>query len=85
MRFEWFRDEDGTRVGLNRPSNPNNVPFVGNFYSVSAGLNWSPTTNLTFRPEIRADWFNGDQVRQPYDDGDDDSQVLLGMDAILLF
>ena len=44
MRFEWFRDEDGTRVGLNRPSNPNNVPFVGNFYSVSAGLNWLPTT-----------------------------------------
>ena len=26
-RFEWFRDEDGTRVGLmNRPANPNNPP-----------------------------------------------------------
>ena len=22
-RFEWFQDTDGTRVGLNRPSNPN--------------------------------------------------------------
>jgi hypothetical protein len=87
LRFEWFRDEDGTRVGLNRPSNPNNVPFVGDFYSISAGVNWSPTTNLTLRPEIRFDWFNDDsgQAILPYDDGADDSQLLLGIDAILLF
>ena len=85
MRFEWFRDQDGTRVGLNRPSNPNKVPFVGNFYSLSLGLNWSPTTNLTFRPEIRADWFDGVQARKPYNDAADSSQLLLGVDAILLF
>ena len=85
MRFEWFRDEDGTRVGLNRPSNPNKVPFVGNFYSLSAGLNWLPTTNLIVRPEIRADWFDGDQAVQPFNDGTDDSQLLLAVDAILLF
>ena len=35
-RFEWFRDEDGTRVGLNRPSNLNNVPYMGDFYSLSS-------------------------------------------------
>jgi hypothetical protein len=85
LRFEWFRDEDGTRVGLNRPSNPNKVPFVGNFYSVTAGLNWTPNDNLIVRPEIRYDWFDGDQVRQPYNDGTDSSQVLLGIDAILVF
>jgi hypothetical protein len=84
-RFEWFRDEHGTRVGLNRPSNPNDVPFVGNFYSVALGLNWSPTSNLIVRPEIRGDWFNGDQVRQPFDDGSDDSQILLAIDAIVQF
>jgi hypothetical protein len=85
LRFEWFRDEDGTRVGLNRPSNPNNVPFVGNFYSLSAGLNWMPTANLTVRPEIRADWFDGAQPVQPFDDGASSNQFLLGVDAILLF
>jgi hypothetical protein len=85
LRFEWFRDEDGTRVGLNRPSNPNKVPFVGHFYSFATGVNWSPTTNLTLRPEIRVDWFDGEQARQPFDDGTDDTQLLLAVDAILLF
>ncbi len=85
MRFEWFRDEDGTRVGLNRPSNPNNPPFVGNFYSVSAGVNWKPTRNFTLRPEIRCDWYDGDAQRLPYDDGTDSNQLLLGLDAILLY
>ena len=85
LRFEWFRDEDGTRVGLNRPSNPNNVPFVGNFYSVAAGVNWMPTSNLTLRPEIRADWYDGNQPVQPFNDGIDSSQLLLGVDAILVF
>ncbi len=85
LRFEWFRDEDGTRVGLNRPSNPNIVPFTGNFYSVSAGMNWTPTTNLTLRPEVRVDWFDGSQPVLPFGDGDDDSQLMFGIDAILLF
>jgi hypothetical protein len=85
LRFEWFRDEDGTRVGLNRPSNPNNVPFVGDFYSLSAGLNWSPTTNLIVRPEIRADWYDGAQLTQPFNDGAEDTQLLFGVDAILVF
>jgi hypothetical protein len=58
---------------------------VGNFYSVALGLNWSPTSNLIVRPEIRGDWFNGDQVRQPFDDGSDDSQILLAIDAIVQF
>ena len=64
LRFEWFRDEDGTRVGLNRPSNPNKPPFVGNFFSLTAGLNWTPSTNFTLRPEIRADWFDGNQAHR---------------------
>ena len=83
MRFEWFRDEEGTRVGLNRPSNPNVPPLDGNFYSLSLGLNWMPTYNLTVRPELRADWYNGDAL--PYDDGADDNQFMVGFDAILRF
>ena len=52
LRFEWFRDEEGTRVGLNRPSNPNKPPFSDNFYSISLGLNWAPTENFVLRPEF---------------------------------
>lgn len=85
MRFEWFRDEEGTRVGLNRERNPNDPPFVGDFYSLSAGLNWSPNYNFTLRPELRADWYDGNSVRQPYDDGDDDTQFMLGVDGIVSF
>ena len=48
-------------------------------------VNWSPTANLILRPEIRYDWFDGAQARQPFGDGTNDSQFLLAMDAILLF
>lgn len=87
VRFEWFRDEEGTRVGLNRPSNPNVPPFPGNVYSLSAGVNWAPTDNFVLRPEIRADWYDGNvnAPQDPYGDGDDASQLMLGFDAIFLF
>jgi len=84
-RFEWFRDVDGTRVGLNRPRNPNNPPLAGDYYSFTFGVNWMPTENLTIRPEVRADWFDGAAGTFPYDDGNDDSQVMFGIDGILLF
>ena len=86
VRFEWFRDEDGTRVGLNRPRNPNVPPFAGDFYSLSLGLNWKPCPSLTLRPELRADWFDGDtDTFRPFNDGTETRQFLVGMDAILLF
>ena len=85
VRFEWFHDEDGTRVGLNRANNPNNPSFPGDVYSLSAGVNWTPTGNLTLRPEIRADWYDGEAVRSPFDDGAATNQLMLGLDAILLF
>lgn len=84
LRFEWFRDQDGTRVGLNRPSNPNKAPFPGSFYSLTYGLNWMPTERFIFRPEIRADWFDGGP-RRPYDDGSEDYQLMVGFDLIYLF
>jgi hypothetical protein len=83
-RFEWFRDEDGTRVGLNRLTNPNVPPFAGNFYSISLGMNWQPMKNVIIRNDIRFDWFdNGTAL--PFDDGTRDNQTLLGFDAILTF
>jgi len=56
-RFEWFQDTDGTRVGLNRPSNPNHVPLPGTFYSLTIGPNRTPTGNFIMRPAFRCDFF----------------------------
>ena len=82
-RFEWFRDEDGVRLGLSRPDNPNKGPYVGDMYSLSLGVNWKPYCNLTFRPEVRYDWFDGTGL--PFNDGTDSQQFLVGMDAIWQF
>ncbi len=82
-RFEWFRDDDGVRLGLSRPANPNDASYVGNLYSLSFGLNWTPLRNIMIRPEVRWDSFDG--AGQPFDDGNDDSQFLMGLDAILTF
>ena len=83
---ERARDEDGTRVGLNRVSNPNKPPFVGDFFSVSVGANWTPRPNVTIRPEVRYDWYDGDPAAAlPFDDGTDGDQLMLGVDVILVF
>ena len=87
-RFEWFRDDDGSRVtGLR---NPNNAifgqSFAGNFYEIALGMNWTPSSNLTVRPELRYDWFDGvGTVAGPFDSGTDTEQFLLGFDAIYLW
>jgi hypothetical protein len=82
-RMEWFRDDDGVRIGLNRPSNPNKPPFVGSLYSLSGGFNWTPGNALVIRPEVRWDWFEGAGL--PFEDGADDSQFVIGADAIWSF
>ncbi|MCA9161526.1 MAG: porin [Planctomycetales bacterium] len=82
-RFEWFRDEEGTRAGLNRPSNPNKAPLRGSFYSLTLGLNWTPLPNFALRPEFRADIFDGSAL--PYDDGTSDTQFTIGLDGVVLF
>ena len=30
-----------------------------NYFEITEGTNWNPTTNLRVRPEIRYDWANG--------------------------
>jgi hypothetical protein len=92
-RFEWFRDDDGVRVGGIRPGNPLPVSgvdpgFAGNFYALTAGLNWTPHANVTVRPEIRYDWYDGNadpNGGQPFDDGSRTDQFLYGVDLILLW
>ena len=86
-RFEWFQDTDGTRVGLNRPSNPNHVPLPGNYYSLTIGPNWVPTGNFLMRPAFRWDFFGGPSggPRRPFNDGASNQQTMLGFDMIQKF
>jgi hypothetical protein len=82
-RVEWFRDQDGTRVGLTEQSNPNTVPLPGSYASWTVGVNWTPLTNVLIRPELRWDSYVGNA--KPFDDGQRTSQFLLGLDAIVQF
>jgi hypothetical protein len=93
LRAEWFRDDDGVRVGGIRPGNPLPVAavdpsFAGNFYEITAGLNWTPHANITVRPEIRYDWYDGEEAPggiRPFDDGSRTDQFLYGLDVIVLW
>lgn len=94
-RFEWMRDDDGMRIG-----GPGNIPgirawdgfgYAGNFFALTAGLNWRPTGNWLIRPEIRWDWYDGapswmpGKPALPFDAGDRDQQTTFAVDAILTF
>jgi hypothetical protein len=88
-RFEWFRDDDGVRVGGIRPGQT--IPangFAGNFFALTAGMNWTPHANLTVRPEVRYDWYDGLSAPTgdlPFDDGSRTDQFLYGVDVIVLW
>jgi hypothetical protein len=57
--------------------------YVGDFFARSAGANWSPNKNVTIRPEIRYDWFNG--VGMPFNAGSGGDQLVLTIGAIVQF
>lgn len=84
VRFEWMRDEAGTRVGGNPDrGNLNIAPFPGSFYSVSLGANYRPHPNVLIRPEVRSDWFDG--KGNPYNDRTDKQQYLFAINANVQF
>jgi Putative beta-barrel porin-2, OmpL-like. bbp2 len=90
-RFEWFRDSDGTRVApvgdFATPTN-NNVAsvggFAGSFYDITFGANYHPNANVQFRPEIRYDWFSGQDLNgvKPYLAGTSNHQWIYSTDMI---
>lgn len=94
--FEWFRDENGYRVGpfLPTATTPGSqvrglaaprFGYAGNFYQVTVGPKWSPTKNLYIRPNLRLDWYSGQNLNgteaQPFGDGDKSSQAILATDV----
>lgn len=93
MRFEWFRDDDGTRVAgvgsIGRYGWASPPGFAGDFTALSLGLNWRPHPNIVVRPEARWDWYSGqgnaNTGLRPFDGGTRDEQFLLAADLIVTF
>lgn len=90
VRFEWFRDDDGARVGgagnIGLPAWAGRG-FAGDFFNVTAGINWRPHTNVIVRPEVRWDWFDGPAgpTGLPFDAGASDDQFTLATDVIITY
>lgn len=77
-RFEWFRDDDGTRV-----VSAGALAGVGDYCGLTCGVNWKPTSNLNIRPELRYDWANGGVT--PFNGGTANDQLSGGFDLIVTF
>jgi putative OmpL-like beta-barrel porin-2 len=75
-RMEWFRDDDGFR-------NVAGTGVPGEYWGLTCGVNWQPTANVMFRPELRYDWTNG--TAQAFDGGTADDQLSGGFDVIVTF
>ena len=86
-RFEWFRDDDGSRVIPGFPPQLSLVPGnAGNYYEATVGFNYKPHANVLFRPELRWDWYDGTTVAgRPFNNGRSDSQLSAGFDMIVTF
>jgi hypothetical protein len=87
-RFEWFSDEDGTRVaGKGAPHGIPLSPVASEWSDVSFGVRYTPNNNVIVRSELRWDW-NRSLVQvsdYPFDDFSQGSQFLWGTDLIIKF
>ena len=77
-RAEWFQDPQGARVSAGSR---------GNYFSATGGFNYRPHANVTIRPELRYDWFNGfaGTTAEPFNGGTASTQLSGGFDAIFTF
>jgi hypothetical protein len=87
IRLEWFRDEDGTRVGGVRSGS---AFAKANYYGISLGGNIRPVcewNNFMLRPEVRFDIQDRSSAyyTSAFDSGGENFQSLIAMDAILKF
>ena len=97
--FEWFRDEEGFRVGRALPSlaspaargwnpgTPTGFGFAGNFWSFAVGPKHFFTPNIYGRAALRVDWYDGAKPggQSPYNAGTKDSQELVVFDLVATF
>lgn len=79
VRGEWFSDNGKGIYTVNDTS------VRGNYYAVTAGLNYSPLGWLKFRPEVRYDWVDTNGRGGPYNDGAETDQIEFSVDMIVTF
>ena len=95
LRLEWFNDNNQSRLGIPIVFDPGGPALDGgNYYALTAGLNWMPNNNLILRPEIRWDWSDlkgngavpgGDPSIRAFENHTSANQFTLGADLIVLF
>lgn len=81
LRLEWFRDDDGTRVGL-PARKPTSTGHAANYYAATVGANWKPRPWLNLRPSVRYDISDGWSA---FDAGQSERQLLVSADVIVTF
>ncbi|MDP1772462.1 MAG: porin [Methylobacter sp.] len=74
LRGEWFRDSNGTLL---------NIGSAGNYYALTAGVNWKPQGWLTFRPEVRYDWAGSNALT--FNNRTQNQQLEVAMDMVIEF
>lgn len=98
LNSEWFRDEEGFRVGGVTPSpfGPGahglslaRSGYSGSFYRMAFGPRWQPHSNVIMRTAFIWDRYDGKVNNagglRPFDDGQRRHQEVLGTDMIITF
>lgn len=80
LRLEWFRDDDGVRVGA--PARyPEWAGKEAGYYAATFGARWNPTSWLVVRPSVRYD--QSDQ--HAFQQGGSDRQWIISSDVLVTF
>lgn len=91
LRYEWFADNDGTRVrGYGYPHGvafQPIPPFRAAWNDVAIGMNYRPHRNILLRCETRWDWADpfGASTAYPFDNQTQRNQFLFDTDLIIQF
>lgn len=94
LRYEWVRDNDGSRVaGIGNILLTNRgwdgLPgCAGAYNDLSLGLNWRPNANVVLRPEVRWDWYDGQTNpagKLPYGNHLERQQFTAACDLVVTF
>jgi hypothetical protein len=94
LRFEWVRDEEGSRIAgignalLTDMGWGGKPGFAGSFYDTSIGLNYRPCPNCLFRPEVRWDSYDGPRNvagQLPFNNYNSSTQFTTAMDLVITY
>jgi hypothetical protein len=85
LRAEWFRDQDNARV----IAIPTDAVDGGNYFALTAGLNWSLTDFMILRPEFRWDWSDVESsllgIGGPFDSFTKQDQITVATDLVIRY